>query len=183
MNTRAIRARKALQVVLVLFCVGWLGYIVGFSSAVGGLSFGTGSESIAPPADITKATLAEVTDTIESVAQMEYREGFNCLDFAWEGMRQLHWAGQLATVARLDLEPGPDHAVLLIPTTDKGWVLIEPQTGKRIYPTAGGKYIDFTSIEGVYVMRLEWTPIDIYELSIAEGVVDTSALSYYTDNE
>ena len=113
---------------------------------------------------------------------MSYGQGFNCLDYAWEAMRLLHWNGQIAMIARLDLEPDPDHAVVIIPTTDEGWIFIEPQTGTRIYPTPGGKYVNFADIKDVYVMRLEWTLVDIYELSIAEGVVDTTALSYYLDD-
>ena len=142
-------------------------------------------ESIAPPADIVTGTAAEAEQALIPLQDMEYRQGFNCLDYAWEGMRLLHWKGQLAMVARLDLEPDPDHAVLIIPTEDEGWIFIEPQTGERIYPTPGGKYAGFTDIKGVYVMRLVWTAVDIYELSIAEGVVDTSALSYYVgmDND
>jgi len=175
--------RKVIRAILLTVAIFVIGYTAGFSHATGSLPTVWGGESIAPPAEMTRATLAEVKQTVAPVAQMDYGEGFNCVDYAWEAMRRLHWAGQVAMIARLDLEPGPDHAVLIIPTSDAGWVFIEPQTGQQIYPTPGGMYIDFTVIKGVYVMRLEWTDIDTYALSIAEGVVDTSKLSYYADTD
>jgi hypothetical protein len=177
---------KVKPVLLTLCIVGLaflVGFMAGFFEATGGLPMGIGRESMAPPSGIAKATLAEIEQTLAPVTQMEYREGFTCLDFAWEAMRRLHWAGQLAMIARLDLSPDPDHAVLIVPTSDEGWVFIEPQTGERIYPAAGGKYMDFTAIEGVYMMGLNWTPIDVYLLGINQGIVDTSSLSYYADNE
>jgi len=175
------KARKAVSIILVLVAVGLLGYMLGFNTAVGGFAFGASwGQSTTPPSDIARATLAEVKETLAPMTQIEYREGFNCMDFAWEAMRLLHWNGQLAIIAQLDLEPGPDHAVLLIPTSDEGWVFLEPQTGKQIYPTPGGKYIDFTAtIEGVYVMDLEWVSIDDLLLEVSEGAVNTTALSYY----
>lgn len=180
-----IDSAKAKSVAVSLCIIGvafWVGFMSGFFNATGGLPFDTGGEDVLPPSEIAKVTAAEAELTLEPLRDMSYGQGFNCLDYAWEAMRLLHWNGQIAMIARLDLEPDPDHAVVIIPTTDEGWIFIEPQTGTRIYPTPGGKYVNFADIKDVYVMRLEWTLVDIYELSIAEGVVDTTALSYYLDD-
>lgn len=166
--------------VLIAICV-FLGYLFGFLDATGGIPWlaSAGSESVGLPSDITRLTAPEAEQTLEPLHDKTYGEGYNCLDYAWEAMRLLHWNGQLAMIARLDLTPDPDHAVIIVPTTDEGWVFFEPQTGERIYPAPGGKYVNFANIEGVYVMGLSWMPIDVYLLEVAEGLSNTTALSYY----
>lgn len=173
------KAAIAFQWVVVIGVALWLGFMAGFYHATGGLPMGIGQgESIVPPGIETR-TGAEARQAIEPLQTEQYRDGFNCLDYAWAGMRLLHWTGQTAMIVRLDLEPGPDHAVLIVPTSDEGWIFLEPQTGARIYPAVGGTYRDFTAIEGVYVMRLEWTPVDVYLSHVTDGSANATALSYY----
>jgi len=173
------RLERVAIILVVIVGAGLLGFMGGFHTATGSFPFNAQSIPIVPPADVAVGTVTEAEQAIEPLQDKTYEAGYNCLDYAWDAMRMLHWQGQTAMVARLDLEPDPDHAVLIVPTSDKGWVFLEPQTGKQIYPTAGGMYMDFTRIEGVYVMTLGWTLIDTFLLSIDEGVVDNSALSYY----
>jgi len=183
-TTKRYKFWKAIEYIVIVALIFGVGYTAGFNTATGGFSLGLlPSTSVSPPNDITRATLAEVEQALEPLRDMEYGQGWNCLDYAWEAMRRLHWQGQLAMIVQLDLEPDPNHAVLIVPTSDEGYVFIEPQTGKQIYPTIGGKYIDFTTIEGIYLMGITWTSFEEYLTDIDEGVVDTSGLSYYRVND
>lgn len=172
---------KTAVIILCMIAMAWVGFMAGFYEATGSIPFHLAGESALPPSEIVKATIAEVEQTLAPLRDMEYGQGWNCLDYAWEGMRRLNWDGQLAMIARLDLTPDPDHAVLIVPTTDEGWVFIEPQSGVRIYPRAGGRYMGCADIAGVYVMNITWYSINEYLIDVAEGNWDDTATANFED--
>lgn len=177
------RMKLILTTLLFVALAFGIGFVAGFDHATGSIGMGFfGGTSYSVPDDIAKRSYAEAEATIAPVANMEYTEGFNCLDFAWEAMRLLHWNGQLAMIVQLDLDPDPNHAVIIVATSDEGWVFFEPETGARIYPTVGGYYLD-ARIEGVYVMGISWTSMEQYLDEIATGTISTEALSYYRVND
>lgn len=159
----------------------WVGFMAGFFEATGRIPFYTGNDVALPPSDIAKVTAAEAEATLAPLRDRDYGPGFNCLDYAWAGMRMLHWQGQMATIVRLDLEPNPDHAVLLVPTEDAGWVFLEPQTGAQIYPRVKGTYQNLADIIiGIDVMDITWIPINEYVDGIANGTLNgTASYSIY----
>lgn len=152
-----------LAVLLVIGTSGVLGYLGGYYAATGIFpQLFSVSESIAPPTELTTVTASEVVETLIPLRDREYTEGYNCVDYAWEGMRLLRWQGQASVIVRLDLDPDPDHAILLVPTEDEGWIFIEPQTGTRVYPTVGGHYQIYQAILGIEIMVVDWIPFDAY---------------------
>ena len=52
------------------------------------------------------------------------------------------------------------HAVVGFPTCDQGFVIMEPQTGERIFPRVG-KVLDDERIWGIYVLRLKFKRISL----------------------
>lgn len=154
---------SALAVLIIMVTAGGMGYIGGYYAATGIFpQFFSVSESIAPPSELTTVTASEVEDTLAPLRDKDYGEGYNCVDYAWEAMRLLRWQGQASVIVKLDLDPDPDHAILLVPTEDEGWVFIEPQTASIVYPTVGGHYQIYQTIKAIDIMVLEWIPYDAY---------------------
>lgn len=154
---------SALAVLIIMVTAGGLGYFGGYYAATGIFpQLFSVSESIAPPSELTTVTASEVEDTLAPLRDKDYGEGYNCVDYAWEAMRLLRWQGQASVIVKLDLDPDPDHAILLVPTEDKGWVFIEPQTASEVFPTVGGHYQIYQTIKAIDVMVLEWIPYDAY---------------------
>lgn len=147
--------------ILVIICA-WLGFMAGFYEGTGSFPITSRGKPVLPPQEITAVTAAEVTDTVGALSDKPYGEGYNCVDYAWEAMRLLRWKGQESYMVRLTLDPGPDHAILLVPTEDKGWIFIEPQGGYEVKPTVGGKYSSLHTITGIYVLIMSWRDLDEY---------------------
>jgi len=141
----------------------WVGFSAGFYYGTGTMPTLYSSESAMVPQIAVETTAQEVTDTVAPMRDKEYGEGYNCVDFAWEAMRLLQWQGIRATIVRIVLDPGPDHALLLVPTEDRGWIFVEPQTGEEVKLRVGGKWAGLQTITGVYVMHVEWRPLADYE--------------------
>jgi len=117
--------------------------------------------SALPPEELARGSLSEVQATLTPLSERDYGEGYNCIDFAWEGMRLLRWYGQQAVIVALIFDEGPGHAVLLVPTSDDGWVFVDPTTLGHIKPSVGMKF-GGKVITDIKVLQWTWTPIDDY---------------------
>jgi len=71
---------------------------------------------------------------------------YNCVDFSWDTMRALNAEGIEARILIITYSNGEKHAVDIIPTSDKGWIVVEPQYDKIITPEVG---------------KAEWLPISL----------------------
>ena len=162
--------RIGILAIVAIAAIG-VGFTLGFYEGTGLLPSFTGSsgEIALPPADLTVVTAIEVEDTVSELQDKDYGEGYNCVDFAWEAMRLLRWNGQASMIVRLDLTPDPDHAILLVPTEDKGWIFIEPQTGKEVTPAVGGKYANLQTIESMQVLIMSWELLDDYVARLGDN--------------
>lgn len=140
------------------------GFSAGYEYATGRpvLDIWKTSKSIAPPAEIVATTLDTTTNILASQPQQTYQEGYNCLDFAWGAMRTLQWQGQPSAIIRLGYSDGSGHALLLVPTSDKGYQFIEPQDNEVVHPEIGLKYQGQTVIE-ITVLKLTWVPLQTFE--------------------
>ena len=174
MKVNRIQLRAIISLAVVILACGALGFIAGYYEGTGVLPTLTGSESIVPPADLSTVTITEAEQTLSVLQSKEYGNGYNCVDYAWEAMRLLRWEGQTSVIIGLDIDddPDPDHAILLVPTEDEGWVFVEPQTGKRLdVVVVGGRYVGQT-IKAIDVMTVGWMPIDNYMEAVASEVND-----------
>ena len=141
----------------------WVGFTAGFYYGTGTVPTLYSSDAVMVPQIAVETTAQEVSDTVAPMRDKEYGEGYNCVDFAWEAMRLLQWQGIRAAIVRIALDPGPDHAVLLVPTEDRGWIFVEPQTGQEVKLRVGGKWAGLQTITGLYVMHMEWKSLADYE--------------------
>lgn len=73
-------------------------------------------------------------DTNDTVYDERY---YNCMDFSWDTMRSLNAQGVEARILVITYSNGSKHAVVIIPTSDKGWVVVEPQSDEVIDPEVG----------------------------------------------
>lgn len=149
--------------------------LTGFAA---GFTYGTGNsamsliipaESIAPPQDIAMTRLDNVTAVLNTQPKRTYREGYNCIDYAWDAMRALQWKGQPSAIVRLGFLDGTGHSVLIVPTEDKGYQFIEPQTNEPIRPLVGGIY-DGKEIVNMTILEFQWKPFDIFILDPKYGL-------------
>ena len=156
-----------LIIMLVTVCASWFGFLTGFYHATGTWpTFREGALAMVPT-ELNPLPTVETQETVAGLKDKEYGEGYNCLDYAWEGMRLLQWQGQPVVIVRLDLEPDPDHAILLVGTSDQGWQFLEPQTGKIVRPAVGGRYGDLQLVKAIDIMTITWRPL-------ADYIADTS---------
>jgi len=153
----------------VVCCALGLGFIGGYYDATGLLPTLRASAGVLPPEGTAVVSLQETQDTLSVLRDKEYGEGYNCVDYAWEAMRLLRWQGQQAAIVSLVFESPPGHAVLLVPTTDNGWVFVDPTTGGYVKPSIGMSF-GGKVITGIDVLQLTWVPIeDFLENPTFEG--------------
>jgi hypothetical protein len=174
MNLGKVNHRNAVLFVL-LVTAGLSVVSAGFAA---GYTYGTGqspltlvmkTESIAPPQEVTTGTLDTVVSVLDEQPEQIYQEGYNCLDYAWDGMRALMWQGELAAIVRLGFEGGEGHALLLVPTADKGYQFIDPQTGKIVRPLIGAHYAGRV-IANMTILEFTWVPFDVFQLDPKYGM-------------
>lgn len=83
---------------------------------------------------------------------------YNCVDFSWDTMRALNAEGIEARILIITYSNGEKHSANIIPTSDKGWIIVEPQYDKIITPEVG---------------KAEWLPIPLgFSIPIFTKVVD-----------
>lgn len=163
-KNRNIIQRYMAMIVIMLLLVG-NGFLWGFWTATGDspLVMLQHGESYAPP-DEQSIELSELTDILieDDTSEQEYREGYNCVDYAWEVMRNLQWQGVDSSIIALTYEDGSRHAILVVPTGDEGWQFIDPQSDEAVNPKIGSYYNGKKIIE-IKVMTIDW--IDILEFT------------------
>lgn len=172
MRSSIIRGKKTR---LVIDCIGYasvavmLGFLVLMAYANYGGSSLRGLEShIAPvPPKIMSATLVEVQAVVErdQTDKVAPGTGFNCVDYAWAVKRALQWEGINSAILGLQWAgvKQEGHALLLIPTSDKGWVALEPQSDKFMpVPKVGDRY-EGREIGKIIVLVLNWVDVTEFE--------------------
>lgn len=164
-NRKLLIKRLTVTIIMAVLLLG-NGFSLGFWMATGEspISMLRQGESYAPPANVQSVDLVELTDILaeDDTSEEVYREGYNCVDYAWEVMRILQWEGIDSGIIAITFEDGGSHAILIVPTEDKGWQFIDPQSDKVVDPHIGG-YYNGKRIEKIEVMVLEW--IDIIEFT------------------
>lgn len=146
-----------------------------------GFEFGTGLPAItlitatqSEPASIPETLVVKTTEEAkqvveEAVTDKVYDIGYNCLDYAWDSMRALHWDGQPATMATIIYESGKGHAIVLAATTDGNWTFLDPKTGIELHPVPGGFWAG-KKIVSVKVMVMHLVDFEDFEKNPAFGV-------------
>lgn len=158
MRFKPIPIRQTIaNLAMVGLCM-FVGFVSGFYAGTGMLPTFTQSKAIVPE-EMSVTTLEATQSAIKGITLKDYEEGYNCVDFAWDAMRQLAWEGQPSAIVALDLEPDPNHSLLLVPTEDEGWVFIEPQAGVVVKPRVDGMY-QGRKIVAIRVLKIVWIPID-----------------------
>lgn len=120
--------------------------------------------SYAPlPIDHTNQTLAKVDQFMKSdkTRRFKYEGGFNCVDFTWSVTRNAEWHGILSVAVTIYYEDLTAHMAAGFPTCDYGFVLYEPQSGKRIFARVGRVH-EGRKVTGIYAVKLnrENIPLD-----------------------
>jgi len=159
------RVRQLLSMIIIMLLLVGNGFFWGFWTATGDspLILLQHNEGYAPP-DIQSVDLAGLTDILveDDTSEQEYREGYNCIDYAWEVMRTLQWQGIDSGIVALTYEDGTRHAILIVPTGDEGWQFIDPQSDESVNPKIGS-YYNGKRITEIKVMVIDW--IDISEFT------------------
>ncbi len=141
----------------------------GLGGAIGGIYYATGSlpyySADSPgtilPEDIeATTTLIDVGHFLEvdKTEEIVYREGFNSVEFALLTARNAHWEGLPAEIVALVYEDeATGHMLLAFPTTEDGWVFVEPQSDRVVNPRPGALY-NGKRILRIDILRLTWEP-------------------------
>jgi hypothetical protein len=79
----------------------------------------------------------------------EFGPGNNCVDYSVTLWRRSYWQGIQAYLMVIRFEDLPHHMIVGFNTTDRGWIFIEPQSDKQVYPWRWTKY-DGRTIVGLY---------------------------------
>lgn len=158
---KGIKVKQTITAIIVMLLLVGNGFLWGFYTATGNspLVMLQQGESYAPPGE-QSIELSELTDILieDNTSEQEYREGYNCVDYAWEVMRNLQWQGVDSSILALTYEDGSRHAILVIPTGDKGWQFIDPQSDEVVSPKMGSYYNGKKIVE-IKVMTISWINI------------------------
>lgn len=141
------------------------GYNQGYYQAIGVYPFAPRVDIVPPDITLetaTQQTFEDVSNFIaEDITNKEpYQEGMNCVDFALMVVRNAQWQGLNSEIIRIDYEVGYSHAVLMFPTADEGYILLDPQTDKVFDVFRVGDTHDSKVITGLYLLRLKWIPLE-----------------------
>ena len=90
---------------------------------------------------------------------IQYEEGFNCVDSAFRLWRNAFWQGLRAYPILIQYEEAPGHMIVAFPTVDKGDIFIETLNDRQIILSVGKNYIG-REIRGFYLMDVKWIPLD-----------------------
>jgi hypothetical protein len=162
------------KVRLVIDCIGYIGMfmsctflvLMGYAYHSATVLKGLESDIKPVPAKIIPSTLGEVQAVVESdqTDTIGAGRGFNCIDFAWAVKRALQWQGIDSAILGLYYKEGfSGHAILIIPTSDKGWVALEPQNDQFMPVLKVGDYYDGQKITKVVVLVLDWVDVQEFE--------------------
>ena len=87
----------------------------------------------------------------------EYKEGYNCVDFALELWRNAAWAGIECKLIGLDLDHGRYHMIVGFPNEDGLLLLVDPKTDAIMKPVMGKQ--GFSNIWGISFIE---APLEVY---------------------
>lgn len=168
-----ITVRKVTGAVTFTFLLGIMfsyGMVAGWYMGTGTMPTFTTASSTLPP-EITTTTLDNVSSAIQEdrTDKLTYREGWNCIDYAWTVMRGLQWQGIPSSIIALTYENGTRHAILAMPTSDKGWVCFDPQSDARVNPQVGGHYQGKRIIK-MEVLVMEWVDMEQFKNAPTFGI-------------
>jgi hypothetical protein len=163
---------KVVFSILLIAIIGTYGFAIGFRVGTG--EYPTLAMLKAQPA-VVLPVIPEARDlaTIkvflgnDTTDEMDYDVNeYNCLDYAWTVMRRMTLDGIDARIARVSFVDGDDkHAILLIPTTDKGWILVEPMADEVLNIKIGRFYLNgigWRVIKAIDVLDYNWVDIETY---------------------
>lgn len=78
----------------------------------------------------------------DPINERAYNEvSYNCVDFSWDTMRMLNSQGINARILIISYINDSKHAVVIVPTCDKGWVIIETMNDSIISPNIGQRML------------------------------------------
>lgn len=167
---------RVLNLCIAMVMIFLVGVVAGFYSGTGTFPnlLLSAHEDVITPELAVETSAEDLTEALveDKVDNEVYREGFNCVDFAWNAMRSLQWSGIQSTIVRLSFTDGTQHAILLVATSDRGWLYVDPQTDSSIIrPVVGGYFFD-RKIESIDVLVMGWFDIqefyDYPEFGISE---------------
>ena len=145
--TKGQKIFTGITMLMLLYAGGFMGYIYGYQDGTGMFPFGpTDAKSVRPA--MMESPLTDLNTVKEFIKSDEtdlrqYGVGFNSAEFGLLLARNAHWQGVPAQLVRLDfVDSETSHMVLAFPTTDAGWVFIEPQSDDMIYPRIGGHWLN-----------------------------------------
>lgn len=159
-NRKLLIKRIIISVVMAVLLLG-NGFSWGFWTATGESPMGMLRQAESyTPSDIQSVDLVELTNILaeDDTSEEVYREGYNCIDYAWEVMRALSWERISSGIIKLTYKDGTSHAILIVPTEDKGWQFIDPQSDAIVNPQVDG-YYNGKRIVTVEVMVINWVNI------------------------
>ena len=146
MKTKRFYVCTITLVILSLF----VGYGVGAKVYTNAFPMLGNHLSVSVP-DPSQPTLEEVLEVLRDMPEKEYGFGYNCLDFSNDDFSALKWAGYRWPITKqgaIEHEIPPHDAIIVVNTSDKGRVFIEPQMNIVVYPKVGEVF------NGVVVTRI-----------------------------
>jgi len=140
----------------------------GLSSCANHVSGNTAS--MIATGDTTRSSDTVIADIkATGIYERTYNQvSYNCMDFAWDTARALNADWISAKVLIITYTDGSQHAVDIIDTTDKGWIIVEPQSAQIIHPEVGK--VDITYLPSF--MSFGGMPI------ISNGIVRMQVMDY-----
>ncbi len=124
---------------------------VSFFHQTGGVA--RGETALTSP--LPRATSKSYAEVIAFIAAdgtdgQAYGNGYDCVDFTLSVWRHAYWQGIAAYPIIIKFEAPPDHMIIGFETADRGWIFIEPQTDKEVFPYLWARY-DGRPIVGIYL--------------------------------
>jgi hypothetical protein len=159
---RSGMVKKISWVLAILLLASASSYVFGYWQGTGALPGSLFPRASVVPIKITTGqTFSQVSSFVagDKTNEQIYTEGMNCVDYALLLARNAEWEGLDAVIVRLDFDEGLSHALLMFPTSDRGYVFIEPQTDKEFHP-AVGKPFDGRAVTAMWVLTFDWIPYD-----------------------
>jgi len=170
MNTEKKPNKKKLIPILLIvaICIMFLaGYFQGYHDAIGGYPSAFKQTILPPELDSVDQSFEQVTEFIknDSTDKLEYKQGFNCVDYVFMVLRHANWNGIIAIPIMITFDDSSEHMIVMMPTNDKGTVLFETMTDKQVDPQIGNLYMG-KRVTGLYGLATGWIPLNEYRQGV-----------------
>ncbi|MFC2049741.1 hypothetical protein ACFLTN_00955 [Chloroflexota bacterium] len=171
MNTeKKASKKKIIQAVFLaaIVCIaGLVLYFQGYHDAIGEYPLSFKKTILPPDVSPVNQSFEQVMEFIKSdnTDKLEYKEGFNCVDFVFMVVRYAHWNGIIAEPIGITFEDSSKHMILMIPTNDRGTIFIEAMTDNQVEPKIGSMYMG-KLVKELYGLGTVWVPLDEYRQKI-----------------